>query len=53
MTALLDLQRYYTEMRKGGEVDNVLASLLGRSPIRLDQFLEENKEAFRGQAAGA
>jgi uncharacterized protein YbjT (DUF2867 family) len=53
VTALLDLQRYYTEMRKGGEVDNVLASLLGRAPIRLDQFLEENKEAFRSQAAGA
>jgi uncharacterized protein YbjT (DUF2867 family) len=53
VTALLDLQRYYTEMRKGGEVDNVLVSVLGRAPIRLDQFLEENKEAFRSQAAGA
>jgi len=51
--ALLDLQRYYTANGKGGEVDDVLARLLGRTPIRLDQFLEENKDAFRGQAAGA
>jgi uncharacterized protein YbjT (DUF2867 family) len=53
VTALLDLQRYYTVNGKGGEVDEVLARLLGHAPIRLDQFLEENKEAFRGQAAGA
>jgi uncharacterized protein YbjT (DUF2867 family) len=52
VTTLLDLQRYYTEKKKGGEVDNVLAGLLSRSPIRLSQFLEENKDAFRGQAVG-
>lgn len=53
VTAVLDLQRYYTANGKGGEVDGVLAGLLGRAPIRLDQFLDENKDAFRGQAAGA
>jgi uncharacterized protein YbjT (DUF2867 family) len=53
VNALLELQRYYTELGKGGEVDNVLAGLLGRPPIRLDQFLEEQREAFRSQAAGA
>jgi uncharacterized protein YbjT (DUF2867 family) len=53
VTALLDLQRYYTDLGKGGEIDSMLASLLGREPSRLDQFLEENKDAFRGQAAGA
>jgi len=52
VTALLDLQRYYTS-GKASEVNNTLPQLLGKLPIRLDQFLEENKDAFRGQAAGA
>jgi uncharacterized protein YbjT (DUF2867 family) len=53
VTALLDLQKYYTVAGKGGEVTDVLPRLLGRAPVRLDQFLEENKESFRGQAVGA
>jgi hypothetical protein len=31
----------------------VLPNLLGRAPIKLDRFLEENKDSFRSQAAGA
>jgi uncharacterized protein YbjT (DUF2867 family) len=53
VTALLDLQRYYTVSQKGGDVTEVLPRLLGRAPITLDQFLDENKENFRAQAAGA
>jgi hypothetical protein len=37
----------------GGKVTEVLPRLLGRAPITLDQFLDENKENFRAQAAGA
>jgi uncharacterized protein YbjT (DUF2867 family)/predicted SnoaL-like aldol condensation-catalyzing enzyme len=43
--ALLDLQRYYTG-GQGGEVDGVLATLLGRPPIGLDAFLEEFRDEF-------
>lgn len=43
--ALLDLQRYYTG-GQGGEVTNVLETLIRRPPITLDQFLEEFKSAF-------
>lgn len=53
VTALLDLQQYYTRLGKGGDVTNVLPQLLGRAPIILDQFLEANKDSFRGQAVGA
>lgn len=53
VTALLDLQQYYAKLGKGGEVTDTLAKLLGRAPITLDQFLQENKDAFRRQAAGA
>jgi hypothetical protein len=53
ITALLDLQQYYSKLGKGGEVTDTLPKLLGRAPIRLDQFLQENKDAFRRQAAGA
>ena len=53
VTALLELQQYYSKLGKGGEVTETLGKLLGRSPRRLDTFLEENKDAFRGQAAGA
>jgi len=53
ITALLDLQRYYTVEGKGGEVDDVLGRLLGRAPVMLDQFLERNKESFREQTASA
>ena len=53
VNALLDLQRYYTVERKGGEVDSVLEKLLGRAPIPLDRFLAESKDAFRAEAASA
>jgi uncharacterized protein YbjT (DUF2867 family) len=53
VSALLDLQRYYSVERKGGEVTEVTRQLLGRAPISLEQFLQENKDSFRGQAAGA
>jgi uncharacterized protein YbjT (DUF2867 family) len=53
VSALLDLQRYYTVEGKGGEVTDVLKRLLQRAPITLDQFLQENRESFRPQAAGA
>jgi uncharacterized protein YbjT (DUF2867 family) len=53
VTALLELQQYYAVEGEGGEVTDTLAKLLGRAPITLDQFLQENKDSFRGQAAGA
>src|SRR6516164_11799900 len=43
--ALLDLQAYYTG-GKGGEVDEVLANLLGRTPTTMDQFLAEFADSF-------
>jgi len=52
VTALLELQEYYLSGKCAGITD-VLPKLLGRAPIRLQQFLEENKESFRSQAAGA
>jgi uncharacterized protein YbjT (DUF2867 family) len=50
--ALLDLQRYYTN-GQGGEVTDVLPKLLGRTPVNLDDFLEEFKGDFSSQAASA
>jgi hypothetical protein len=52
VTALLDLQAYYTAGR-GGEVDDVLGNLLGRSPRTIDQFLAEFADSFRAHAAEA
>ncbi len=52
VTALLELQEYYVS-GKCAAVTDVLARLLGKAPRSLDQFLEENRESFRGQAAGA
>jgi uncharacterized protein YbjT (DUF2867 family) len=52
VTALLDLQAYYTG-GKGGEVDDVLANILGRSPSTLDQFLAEFADSFGAQAGKA
>ncbi len=46
--ALLGLQRYYTN-GQGGEVTDVLPNLLGHSPITLDQFLAEYRDAFHAQ----
>jgi uncharacterized protein YbjT (DUF2867 family) len=47
VTALLDLQKYYTG-GQGGEVDGTLQRLLGATPTTLDQFLKE----FAGQFSG-
>jgi uncharacterized protein YbjT (DUF2867 family) len=52
ITALLDLQRYYTG-GQGGEVTDVLPKLLGRPPKTLNEFLEEFKASFRSAAAKA
>jgi uncharacterized protein YbjT (DUF2867 family) len=52
VTALLELQQYYVS-GKCAVVTDVLPKLLGRAPITLDQFLDEFKDSFRGQAAGA
>ena len=52
VTALLDLQRYYTG-GQGGEVTEVLPRLLGRRPKSLNEFLEEFKDSFRSAAANA
>jgi uncharacterized protein YbjT (DUF2867 family) len=52
VNALLDLQQYYKNGH-GGEVTDVLPKLLGRSPVKLNQFLEEFRDEFRSQAAGA
>jgi len=53
VNALLELQQYYTVERKGGEVTPPIKDFLGRAPTTLDQYLNENKEIFRSQAAGA
>lgn len=48
--ALLELQRYYVE-GGGGEVDGVVASVIGRQPTRLSTFLRESAPVFLPQAA--
>jgi uncharacterized protein YbjT (DUF2867 family) len=53
VAALLELQQYYTRLGKGGEVTDVLTSLLGRQPMTLVQFLHEFRDSFRSQAATA
>lgn len=50
--ALIDLQHYYTN-GQGGEVTDVLPTLLERPPVTLNQFLEEFKGQFQTQAASA
>ena len=52
VTALLDLQAYYTG-GQGGAVDDVLANLLGRAPITMDQFVVEFRESFQARAGKA
>ena len=52
VNALLDLQQYYNT-GKGGQVTDVLPRLLERAPMKLDQFLEEFNNEFRGQAQSA
>lgn len=53
VNALLDLQRYYTAEKKGAEITPALEQILGRPAIRMEQYVNENKDAFRSQAAGA
>jgi uncharacterized protein YbjT (DUF2867 family) len=52
VTALLELQEYYTG-GKGGDVDDVVLKIIGRPMIKLDQFLEEFVGSFRAEAAKA
>lgn len=52
VNALLELQQYYLT-GNGGNVTDVLPGLLGQEPIHLDQFLQEFRDEFRGQAAKA
>ena len=53
VNALLELQQYYTVAGKGAEVMPPIKDFLGRAPITLDQYLDENKDIFHSQAAGA
>jgi uncharacterized protein YbjT (DUF2867 family) len=52
VTALLELQQYYVS-GKCAAVTDVLQKLLGRAPITLDRFLDDFKDSFRRQSAGA
>ena len=52
VNALLELQEYYVSGKCAGPADT-LGKLLGRTPLTLNQFLEENQDSFRSQAAGA
>ena len=49
---MLDLQAYYVS-GKGAGVDNLLAKLLDRPPITMDQFLAEFAGEFRQPEAPA
>ena len=53
VNALLDLQRYYTVEKKGAEITPLLEQIIERPAIRIEQYVNENKDAFRSQAAGA
>jgi len=52
VTALLDLQAYYTG-GQGGDVDNLLANLLGRTPRTMDQFVAEFADDLRAPQTAA
>jgi len=51
-TALLDLQAYYTG-GKGGEVDDVISTILGRAPRTMDQFLVDFADSFVAKTGAA
>ena len=51
-TALLDLQAYYTS-GKGGEVDDVISTILGRAPRTMDQFLADFADNFVAKTGAA
>ena len=53
VNALLELQQYYTVAGKGADVTPPIKDFLGRSPITLDHYLNENKDVFRSRAVGA
>ena len=48
--ALIDLQHYYTN-GQGGEVTDILPTLLERPPVTLNQFLEEFKDQVQTASA--
>jgi uncharacterized protein YbjT (DUF2867 family) len=48
--ALVELQQFYVN-GQGGDVDEVLAGLLGHAPRGLEAFLRANAEAFRETGA--
>jgi len=50
VSALLELQEYYTQ-GNGAQLDGVVEKLLGRPPMRMDESLAQNVDAFREQAA--
>src|SRR6202051_1252084 len=52
ITALLELQEYYAA-GKASKVDGTLESLINRAPAKMDDFLKENADQFREQAAKA
>jgi uncharacterized protein YbjT (DUF2867 family) len=52
VTALLDLQAYYTG-GKGGDVDDVVSTILGRAPAAMDQFLAEFANNFVAKTGAA
>jgi uncharacterized protein YbjT (DUF2867 family) len=52
VTALLDLQAYYTE-GQGAEVDDTFPKLLGQAPRTMDRFLTEFAADFAEQRATA
>jgi hypothetical protein len=52
ITALLDLQAYYTG-GKGGEVDDVVSTILGRAPRTMNQFLADSADNFVAKTGAA
>ena len=52
VTALLDLQAYYTG-GKGGEVDDVISTILGRAPRTMDQLLADFADSFVAKTGAA
>jgi uncharacterized protein YbjT (DUF2867 family) len=52
VTALLDLQAYYTG-GKGGDVDNVVSTILGCAPRTMDQFFAEFADNFVAKSGAA
>ena len=49
---LLDLQAYYTG-GKGGDIDDVVSTILARPPAAMDQFLAEFANNFVAKTGAA